>query len=298
MSAFDPAEHIRVEISAEQCNRCGRCVVTCPRRLLVREGDRVKPVDDLSDRCILCGHCVAVCEPGAVRHSAIPTEAAPLSEAVELTDQQLERFLRRRRSIRRFKPDPVEPAKIDRMLDIARYAPTGKNMQGVHHTVVTGEGIRQLEVVTAEFYRQLIRRLERPTGRWLVRLYAGAKGLDGLLKGLPDLKRDVERVDRGEAGYCHAAPVVVLVHGEKLYPTMPEDCSFAAYHLILAAETLGLGSCLIGYITSAAARSQPIRRVVELPPEHHIYSTVAIGYPAERFVRLVPRRPANVRKRS
>jgi nitroreductase len=225
-------------------------------------------------------------------------DAAPLLGDLELNDQALERFLRRRRSIRRFRRDPVEPAKQDRLLDIARYAPTGGNVQGVHYTIVTGERIRQLEVATADFYRQLIRRLASPAGRVLVRLVVGAEPMERLLKGVPNLKRDVGRVDRSEKGYCHNAPLVFLVHGGNVYPTIREDCCFATYHLILAAETLGLGSCLIGFITSAAARSKRIRNAVGLPPGHRIYAALAVGYPAERFFRLVPRNPANIRQRT
>jgi nitroreductase/NAD-dependent dihydropyrimidine dehydrogenase PreA subunit len=298
MSVFNPAEEVHIDISAERCNRCGRCIATCPRCLLVRDGDRIEAVEDLSSRCIVCGHCVAVCEREALQNSAVPLDACPEVGRLELTDEQLERFLRRRRSVRHFKQIPVEPMKLDRLLDIARYAPTGKNMQGVHYTIVTGERIRQLEVATSAFYRQLCGRLGRPVGRLLVRFFAGAKGLNGLLLGLPDMRRDVERVDKGEPVYCHGAPVVVLVHGEKLYPTMPEDCCFAAYHLILGAETLGLGTCLIGYITSAAGRSREIGEAVKLPRGHHIYSTVAVGYSAERFVRLTPRNTAKVRRLS
>jgi nitroreductase len=223
--------------------------------------------------------------------------APPIGE-LELNDQALERFLRRRRSIRRFKRDPVEPAKVDRLLDIARYAPTGGNVQGVHYTVLTGDQVRGLEVATADFYRQLVRRLESPVGRVLVRLVVGAEPMERLLKGVPDLKRDVGRVDRNEKGYCHNAPVVILVHGGNVYPTIPEDCCFATYHLILAAETLGLGSCLIGFITAAAARSRTIREKVGLPKGHRIYASLAVGYPAERFFRLVPRNPPNVQVKS
>lgn len=292
-----PSRTIEITISNDLCTRCGRCLITCPRGLLVRDGDRIRPVDDLSN-CLICGHCVAVCEPDAIRHSHVPVDAAPLIGELELNDQVLERFLRRRRSIRRFRRDPVEPAKLDRLLDIARYAPTGGNVQGVHYTILTGERIRQLEVATADFYRQLIRRLESPLGRLLVRLVVGAEPMERLLKGVPDLKRDVGRVDRNEKGYCHNAPVVFLVHGGRIYPTIPEDCCFAAYHLILAAETLGLGSCLIGFVTSAAARSIKIRDVVGLPKGHRIYAALAVGFPAERFFRLVPRNPANVERRT
>ena len=292
-----PPKRVEIAISSDLCTLCGRCVFTCPRGLLVREGEQIRPVHDLS-LCLLCGHCVAVCEPNAIRHSGVPIEQAPLLGELELNDQLLERFLRRRRSIRRFKRDPVEPAKLERLLDIARYAPTGGNVQGVHYMILTGGEVRQLEVATARFYRQLVRRLESPVGRVMVRLVVGAEALERLLQGVPDLKRDVGRVERGEKGYCHNAPLVIVIHGGKEYPTIPEDCCFATYHLILAAETLGLGSCLIGFITAAAARSKTIRDLVDLPDGHHIYAALAVGHPTERFFRLVPRNPPNVRQRA
>lgn len=298
MAATDPtpSQSVQITISPNRCTRCGRCAITCPRSLLVRDGGQFRPVDDLS-KCLICGHCVAVCEPDAIRHSHVPVEAAPPLGELELNDQVLEMFLRRRRSIRRFRRDPVEPSKLERLFDIARYAPTGGNVQGVHYTVLTGDEVRRLEVATADFYRQLIRRLENAVGRVLVRLIVGADALDRLVTGVPDLKRDVGRVDRNEKGYCHNAPVVILVHGGRVYPTIPQDCCFATYHLILAAETFGLGSCLIGFITAAAARSKTIRDVVGLPKGHRIYCTLAVGYPAERFFRLVPRNPPNVQRR-
>ncbi len=284
---------IRIEIAADECTGCGRCVITCPRKLIAQEGEDVRPVADLS-LCIECGHCVAVCETGALQHSSIPADAASAIDEFTLTDGQLERFLRRRRSIRRFKSAPVEPQKLNRLFDVARYAPTGKNRQAVHHTVLTGERIGQLEIATAAFYRQLIRRVKSPVGRFLVRRVAGAKTLEELLWGLPDMQRDAADVEAGKPTYCHGAPVVVVVHGEPS-STMHEDCSYAAYHLILTAETLGLGTCLIGYVTAAAGRLRAVREVAEVPADHQVYSTVAIGYSAEKFHRLVPRRPANVR---
>jgi hypothetical protein len=44
----------------------------------------------------------------------------------------------------------------------------------------------------------------------------------------------------------------------------------------------------------AAARSKTIRERVGLPKGHRVYASLAVGYPAERFFRLVPRNPPNV----
>lgn len=295
MAGYDPSD-LMIQVEPEKCIRCGQCVATCPRKLIASQSEDVPVAEDLA-LCIECGHCVAACEPGALRHSSVAPEETVAIGDLELTVDDLERFLRRRRSIRRFKKQAVEPEKLDRMLDIARYAPTGKNKQAVHHAVLTGDRIRRLEVATAGFYRMLIGRVESPITRPLVALRAGKKTLEELRWGLPDLKRDVAGVEQGKPTYCHGAPVVVVIHGETS-STMHEDCSYAAYHLMLAAETLGLGTCLIGYITAAATRLRAVSDVAEVPAGHQVYSTVAIGYSAEKFFRLVPRRPANVRRLS
>jgi len=44
-------------------------------------------------------------------------------------DQAIERAIRARRAIRAFRPDPVEPALVRRLIDLAAQAPSGTNMQ-------------------------------------------------------------------------------------------------------------------------------------------------------------------------
>ena len=41
----------------------------------------------------------------------------------------VEEAIARRRSIRRFKPDPVPPDLVDKVLEAARLAPSGSNRQ-------------------------------------------------------------------------------------------------------------------------------------------------------------------------
>ncbi len=47
------------------------------------------------------------------------------------------RIIKERRSIRRFKPDPVEGAKIDMLLEAARWAPSAGNAQPWEFVVIT-----------------------------------------------------------------------------------------------------------------------------------------------------------------
>jgi nitroreductase len=51
--------------------------------------------------------------------------------------------VRKRRMVRHFKPDPIDPAVVDRILDLARRAPSGGFTQGQSFVVVTDLDLRQ-----------------------------------------------------------------------------------------------------------------------------------------------------------
>ncbi len=62
----------------------------------------------------------------------MPTKPTPLS---------VEAALKQRRSIRAFKPDPISDAELREILEIARYAPSGGNLQPWQAYVVNGDAL-------------------------------------------------------------------------------------------------------------------------------------------------------------
>jgi nitroreductase len=59
--------------------------------------------------------------------------------------------------------------------------------------------------------------------------------------------------------------------------------------MLMAAETLGLGSCLNGFLTYSAARSREIRDAMGVPEGHKLYAAAAFGYPDVKYRRAVDR---------
>jgi nitroreductase len=57
-----------------------------------------------------------------------------------------------RRSIRRFKPDPVPKGVLDRIFEMATWAPSGMNLQNWHFVVVTGERKEALVKLASKGY--------------------------------------------------------------------------------------------------------------------------------------------------
>ena len=68
-----------------------------------------------------------------------------------------------------------------------------------------------------------------------------------------------------------------------------DDATYAAYNLILAAQRMGLGSCLIGYFIYALENNGQLRKHVGLPNNRRVEVALVIGYPKYKFRRTVPR---------
>lgn len=56
---------------------------------------------------------------------------------------ELQQVVRARRMVRRYRPDPVEPASLERILDVARRGPSAGFSQGQRFVVVTGAAARR-----------------------------------------------------------------------------------------------------------------------------------------------------------
>jgi len=95
----------RINIDAESCDACGKCVEICPRKVLAKKGDKIEVRDLLA--CSLCQDCADVCpkEPPAIKigweenafifglesTGALPPERIMI-EAVKILKKQLKEF--------------------------------------------------------------------------------------------------------------------------------------------------------------------------------------------------------------
>ena len=58
------------------------------------------------------------------------------------------------------------------------------------------------------------------------------------------------------------------------------DCSAAAQNMMLAAKSMGIGSCPIG-ISRLVKSNQKMLDKLDIPDEYELYITIAFGYPDE-----------------
>ncbi len=264
-------------IEEETCTRCGICVDVCPARIIVQDNGSIPmPAADAEERCIKCGHCVTVCPYGALSLENMPVDQCPpVREDLLIEPDRLEHFLRARRSIRAFKDNPVDRGELSRLIETARYAPTGSNSQQVKWIVVYEKGkVRKIADTVADFFRSKIEK-------------------DPAAPEASRLQHIIRIHDSGFDYICRGAPHLILAYAPD--ERGPGDCIIAATYLEIAAFSAGLGPCWGGFVMLAGRNRWPdLHRILDLPNEHTVYAAMMIGRPKYMYRRLPLRNEAHV----
>ena len=176
-----------------------------------------------------------------------------------------------------YKADPVPDEVLARAIDLARFAPTGGNRQGVRFVVVKdGEKRRQL----AEWYLPLWER------------YIGGVGD---IRSAPAMVRNADHF----AHHLADVPVLVVVCARlgDLYATdlkldrltVVGGCSIylSVQNFLLGCREQGLGTA----VTTLLCQSEPqVKELLDIPDDFLTAAHVAVGWPERPFPNKLSRR--------
>jgi nitroreductase len=172
--------------------------------------------------------------------------------------------IKSRRSVRAFKPQSPTRAELEAVLESATWAPSGMNAQAWRFTAIAR--------------RELIDRLN-------------ARIVDSLRNS--SVERLRAQAQNPKADFYYGSPVVILATGEAGSPTVACDCAAGLQNMMLAASSLGLGSCWVHAPTRLAegAETSALRAELGIPESHVIFGSIALGYAAGAATAAPPRKP-------
>ena len=257
-------------IDEHKCNKDSLCILECPFNLLAEDEDGVPVmIAGGEENCLRCGHCLAVCPTGAITLENIAPTTCEIAENPEhIGIDAMERLLKNRRSVRMYKNKPIPRAEVGRLMDMVRWAPTAKNLQPVHWTLVdTRETITKMAGMTVDWLRNN-------------QLY-------------PEIVTAWQ--ERGEDMILRSAPLLVICHAHKEALNPPVDCAIAATSLELAASAMGIGGCWAGFFMRAANMHAPLANFLDLPDNHSVHAALMLGYPKFTYQRVPARQAEKTR---
>lgn len=184
-------------------------------------------------------------------------------------------FITNRRSIRKYRDDPIPDEVVEQLLEAARWAPSTDNAQPWRFIVVRDKAvIEQLGIIcgTGLFTRLRIQQFL-------------AGDLQKRFQDVPEEKKEqvFQKLTSGYlSGYLGTAPLVIVVCGDKkVTAAMPYDCCAALENILIAAQALGLGATWTQALTTDPRDEARTKQVLGIPEEWKVISAVSIGYPAE-----------------
>jgi nitroreductase/NAD-dependent dihydropyrimidine dehydrogenase PreA subunit len=279
-----------LSIDASACTRCGECTRECPTHAVRRERGGEYLIEQ--EACIRCGHCAAVCPADAVRCDDGPF--TPWRDP-GLAPGLVAALLQGKRSVRRYTSRPVEDSLLEELLLTGSLAATASNTQDCAATVLTGEDLDRCREGLRSLYEWFGNLLANPVVRLLLRFTEARRYADN-----PRALQVVTELGQSRAGgadrlFFNAPVVVVLSAPRRNKRHGAVDCALAGAHMMLHAESMGLGSCMVGFAETALNLSARLRRGIRVPDGHLVNLVFTLGHPAVRFHRLPRRKPLAAR---
>ncbi len=265
-----------IEFSKETCTKCGACIAACAGSIIIPEKDGSPRLFPGADQfCMRCGHCVGVCPTDSVIHQEMPLEQCPpIDKKLDVSFEQVSQLIKSRRSIREFQDKPVPREVIERVIDVARYAPTGHNEQDVQWLVIDNpEELKKITAIGVDWFRSMA---------------------EGNAPWAMEMQAILRMHEIGINIFLRNAPAVVCTFAETNSPIAAIDGVIAMSYFDLAAKAAGLGCCWNGYLQMASHSFPAMVKALALPKGLKIYGTLMVGYPAFKYQRMPPRKPARI----
>lgn len=171
--------------------------------------------------------------------------------------------IKSRRSVRSFKQEQISQETLDLILEAGTYAPSAHNQQTWHFTVIQNQ--------------ELLREINETARAQMA-------------------KSDMEWARSMSANplqVTYQAPTLIVVSGKKDGIAWEADCAAAIQNMLIAAESLSVGSVWLGLVRFFYLQEGACEKL-GIPDGYVPYYSVALGYKANEKPQAAPRRAGNV----
>ncbi|MEL7610303.1 MAG: nitroreductase family protein [Bacillota bacterium] len=166
-----------------------------------------------------------------------------------------------RRSVRAYQGSQVPPEDLQTILLAGSYAPNGMALQSWRFTAVVNEAARKKvnEAIRRTFLNMTV---DENTSAHMAML--------------------IEKAKDENADFLYGAPAYVIASGPRENRNSRSDCALALGTMMMAAHSLGIGSCWLNQLpgNTNAPHIRGVLTELGVPEEHDAFGSIALGYAA------------------
>ena len=181
--------------------------------------------------------------------------------------------IKERRSIRNFEEKKIDKEELKEIIQAGKYAPSATNDQPWKFIVITKkEMIQDLSNQIREELKKLLK------WRFIKKIKIKQLRNIDILKFI-----FVVAFSKTDMIFFNAPALVLILTQDKLF--YDESCACCAQNMMLAANSIGIGSCWIGF-ASVLGLNKKILENIGIPDNYHISAAIIFGYPREKKIRV------------
>lgn len=164
-----------------------------------------------------------------------------------ITQNEVVKTILERRSIRKYKDQAIENDKLAQIVECGLYAPNGMGRQSWEVRIIDSpELLHQIDSTYNHF-----------------------------------LSKEQAKPSRQAA---YGAPVLIFIAYDTRYDLSQVDCGLLGENMMIAAQSMGIGSCCLGGICRFfnAPEGSELLQKLDFPETHKLLYAIAFGYPDEQ----------------
>ena len=160
-----------------------------------------------------------------------------------------------RASVRKYKADKVPEEDVKEILRAGFHAANGMNRQALEFVVMeNGESIQKYNRKSINLYAEMMR---------------AAGNSNPMIENM---------VNNPDANIFHGAPMLIFVFANPSAVTPVEDGSLAVGNMMLAAHSMGYGTCFIGF-AAGLGRDEEFKKECGMPDSYKYLACMILGRP-------------------
>ncbi len=266
-------------LDKEKCKRDGICSAVCVTGIIKNDEERSPYVDEKDVyKCISCGLCVAYCPHEACYVENLdPKQFSKVNMESLATEEQLDTFIKTRRSVRNFRKKEVEKDVFLKIMDNVKYAPSAKNTHNNRWVVTSNkEETTKLGNLVAEYMKEFFSNKEAPKEealhyKLIHRAYSA--GRDIIMRNAPHI-------------------IVSVLPND--YDWKAEDGTTALAYFELSAHAHNIGCVWAGYFTTAVRNYKPLRDALGIKDNEYVAGAQLFGVPVYKTRQITSRKDNNI----
>lgn len=180
--------------------------------------------------------------------------------------------IKSRRSIRKFKVEPIPDEYVYEILNAGRLAPSVSNIQSTRFVVLKSPEVKEkLNEYTVPFVKSapvvIVCCAYKKAWNEQEKRFLELKEIGAFKDFYEETKQQIERLEK-------EGKVERMANPELFRYYLWQHAAIAIDHMMLKAVDLGLGSCWVGFVDR-----EKVRELVNLDADYDIIALLPIGYP-------------------